>query len=149
MIVERKTPNIGHLDCLGWQNQRSRARPTSHFQDPTLWFSLGAQKTATSFQGPIQGGYQNSWLVGSLCLCGLLGPNSLQPWNSDCLKSPGSKATLTRGTMHTPSSGLADRSTVDSQRLEYGCRVIFPGFPSSLGFGFGRQSYSNFLASTV
>ena len=28
------------------------------------------------FQGPIKGGYQKSWFVGSLCLCGLLGPIS-------------------------------------------------------------------------
>ena len=38
---------------------------------------------------------------------------------------------------------------VDSQNLAYGFRVIFAGFPSSLGFGVGGQSSSNFLALTV
>ena len=40
-------------------------------------------------------------------------------------------------------------ATVDSQQLEYGPGRIYAGFPSSLGFGVGGQSYSNFLASTV
>ena len=34
------------------------------------------------------------------------------------------------------------------QKLEYGIGTIYAGFPSSLGFGVGRQPYSNFLAST-
>ena len=37
-------------------------RPHKH-KDPTLWF-----------HGPMQGGNQNSWFVGSLRVCGLLGP---------------------------------------------------------------------------
>ena len=37
-------------------------RPHEH-KDLTFWF-----------QGPIYGGYQKPWFVGSLCLCGLLGP---------------------------------------------------------------------------
>ena len=36
---------------------------------------------------------------------------------------------------------------VDSKKLEYGSGTILAGFPSSLSFGVGRQSYSNFLAS--
>ena len=39
--------------------------------------------------------------------------------------------------------------TVDSKKLEYGPGTKYAGLPSSLGFGAGGQSYSNFLASTV
>ena len=39
--------------------------------------------------------------------------------------------------------------TVDSRKLEYGPRMIYAGFPHSLGFGLGGQSYCNFLAATV
>ena len=35
------------------------------------------------------------------------------------------------------------------QKLEYGPGTSYGGFPSSLGFGVGGGSYSNFLASTV
>ena len=38
---------------------------------------------------------------------------------------------------------------VDSKNLEDGPRTIYAGVPSSLGFGVGGQSYSNFLASTA
>ena len=38
---------------------------------------------------------------------------------------------------------------VNSKTLEYGPGTIEAGFPSSLGFGVEKQSYSNFLASTV
>ena len=41
------------------------------------------------------------------------------------------------------------RSEVDSKMLEYGSGTIYAGFPSSLAFGVGEQSYSNFLASSV
>ena len=41
-----------------------------------------------------------------------------------------------------------ERESVDSKKLEYGPVTIYAGFPSSLGFGVGGQSYSNFLAST-
>ena len=34
-------------------------------------------------------------------------------------------------------------------KLEHGSGMIWAGFPSSLGFGVGGQSYSRFLASTV
>ena len=40
-------------------------------------------------------------------------------------------------------------AAVDSEKLEYGPGTICADFPSSLGFGAGGQSYSNFLASTV
>ena len=36
-----------------------------------------------------------------------------------------------------------------SKKSEYGSGKIEAGCPSSLGFGVGGQSYSNFLASTV
>ena len=39
-------------------------------------------------------------------------------------------------------------STVDSNKLEFGPGSIY-GCPSSLGFGVGGESSSNFLASTV
>ena len=39
--------------------------------------------------------------------------------------------------------------TVDSKKLKYEPRTIYDGFPSTLGFGVGGKSYSNFLASTV
>ena len=45
--------------------------------------------------------------------------------------------------------GLDFSCTVDSKKLEYGPGAIYAGFPSSLGFGVGGQSCSNFLASTV
>ena len=38
---------------------------------------------------------------------------------------------------------------VDSKTLEYGPGTNYAGFPSSLCFGVGGPSYSNFLASTV
>ena len=38
---------------------------------------------------------------------------------------------------------------VDSKKLAYGSGTILAAFPSSLSFGVGGQSYSNFLASTV
>ena len=38
---------------------------------------------------------------------------------------------------------------VDSKKLEYGPGTICAGFPSSLGFGLGGQSCSDFLACTV
>ena len=38
---------------------------------------------------------------------------------------------------------------MDSKQLGYRPGVIYSGFPSSLGYGVGGQSYSNFLASTV
>ena len=38
---------------------------------------------------------------------------------------------------------------VDSRKLEYEPIMIYVGFPSSLGFGVGGWSYSNFLASTA
>ena len=38
---------------------------------------------------------------------------------------------------------------VDSKELEYGPGTIYAGCPSSLGFGVGGPSYSNFLASTA
>ena len=38
---------------------------------------------------------------------------------------------------------------VDSRKLEYGPGTIWAGFPSCLGFGVGRESYSNSLAPTV
>ena len=40
-------------------------------------------------------------------------------------------------------------STVDSQKLEYGCGVIYAGLHSICDFGIRGRSYSNFLASTV
>ena len=40
-------------------------------------------------------------------------------------------------------------TTVVSVKLEYGPGTIQAGFPSSLGFEVGGQSYSNFLAATV
>ena len=40
-------------------------------------------------------------------------------------------------------------STVDSKKLEYGCRVICDGVPSFFCFAIRGQSCSNFLASTV
>ena len=39
-------------------------------------------------------------------------------------------------------------TTVDSKELEYGPETVYAVF-SSLGFGVGGQSYSNFLAATV
>ena len=36
--------------------------------------------------------------------------------------------------------------TVDSKKLEYGPGATYAGSPSSLGFGVGGKSYSNFLA---
>ena len=39
--------------------------------------------------------------------------------------------------------------TVDSKTLEYGPGALHDGFPSSLSFGVGAQSNSNFLTSTV
>ena len=44
---------------------------------------------------------------------------------------------------------IADPIAVDSKKLEHGAGAIYAGFPSSLGFGVGGQSYSHFLASTV
>ena len=44
---------------------------------------------------------------------------------------------------------LTKRHTVDSRKLEYGPGTIHAGFPSSPGVGARKQSYSNFLASTV
>ena len=38
---------------------------------------------------------------------------------------------------------------VDSKKLEYEPGTIYAGFLSSLGFGVGGESCSNFLASTV
>ena len=38
---------------------------------------------------------------------------------------------------------------VGSKKFEYGPGTIFAGFPSSLGFGVGGQSYSNFLAAAA
>ena len=38
---------------------------------------------------------------------------------------------------------------VGSKKLEHGPRTTFAGLPSSLAFGVGGQSYSNFLASTL
>ena len=38
--------------------------------------------------------------------------------------------------------------TLDSKKLKYGPGTFFAGFPSSLGFVDGGESYSNFLAST-
>ena len=38
---------------------------------------------------------------------------------------------------------------VDSKKLELGPGTIYAGVPSSLGFGDGGQSSSNFLASTA
>ena len=49
--------NKSSQKCLGPK------RPHKH-KDLTFWF-----------QGPIQGGYQKQWFVGSLCLCGLLRPH--------------------------------------------------------------------------
>ena len=39
--------------------------------------------------------------------------------------------------------------TVDSKKLEQGRRMIHADFGSSLGFGLGGRSCSNFLASTA
>ena len=33
---------------------------------------------------------------------------------------------------------------IDSKKLEYGSATIYAGFPSSLDFGVGGQSHSNF-----
>ena len=41
------------------------------------------------------------------------------------------------------------RLTADSKKLAYGPGTFYAGFPVSLGFGVGGQSYSNFWASTV
>ena len=38
---------------------------------------------------------------------------------------------------------------VDSKKLECGPGTNYHGFPSSLGFGVGRQLSSNFVASTL
>ena len=46
-------------------------------------------------------------------------------------------------------ASMLSRRTVDSKKLEYGPGTIYAGFPSSLGFGVGGQSYSKFPASTV
>ena len=40
-------------------------------------------------------------------------------------------------------------STVDSKKSGYEPGTIYASFPSTPGFGVGRQSYSNFLAATV
>ena len=39
--------------------------------------------------------------------------------------------------------------TVDPKKSKHGFRVLYAGFPFSLGFGVGEHSYSNFLASPV
>ena len=39
--------------------------------------------------------------------------------------------------------------TVNSKKLEFGPGAIYAVFPSSLGYGVGGQSSSNFLASSV
>ena len=39
--------------------------------------------------------------------------------------------------------------TVDSKKLEHGCRMMYAGCSSFFGFGAGGRSCSNFLASTV
>ena len=39
--------------------------------------------------------------------------------------------------------------TVDSKKLEHGCRMIYAGVPSFFGFGVGGRLCSNFLASTA
>ena len=44
---------------------------------------------------------------------------------------------------------LSAPSIVDLKKLEYGPGTICGGFPSSLGLGARRQSYSNFVASGV
>ena len=48
-----------------------------------------------------------------------------------------------------PSRSHVQVGTVDSKMLEYGPGTIYAGFPFSLGFGVGRQSYCNLLASSV
>ena len=47
------------------------------------------------------------------------------------------------------SPGLGYSPTVDLEKLEYRTGTISGGFPSFLGLEAGRESYSNFLASTV
>ena len=48
------------------------------------------------FQGPIFGGYQKSWLVGSLCLCDLLWPC----YGNSHMKALGSLGKQPRGPFH-------------------------------------------------
>ena len=44
---------------------------------------------------------------------------------------------------------LTTTDIVDSKKFEHGCRIIYAGFASLLGFGVGGRACSNFLASTV
>ena len=44
---------------------------------------------------------------------------------------------------------MPGRCTVDSEKLEYGPGTTCSALSSSLGFGAGGKSYSNFLAATV
>ena len=62
------TPNAGGLSfrkiSQPCQESTVARGPRGHIdQDPTFWFNA-----------PRQGRYHKPWFVGSLCLCGLLGP---------------------------------------------------------------------------
>ena len=57
---------------------------------------------------------------------------------------------IRRITVALPPSNIHPQPpTVDSKKLEYRPGAIYAGFPSSVGFRVGGQSYYNFLASTV
>ena len=44
---------------------------------------------------------------------------------------------------------LGEHTRVDSKKLEYGCSVIYAGFPAFSNIGIRGRSYSDFLVSTV
>ena len=69
-------PNSLYTLHVLWDLLRERLflrpkRPHRH-KDLTFWF-----------QGPISAGCQKSWLLGSLCLCGLLGPHLCQSFTAE------------------------------------------------------------------
>ena len=70
------------------------------------------------------------------------------PTKKASLEGRGMVQSLFRALLHPKPLGFQE-CTVDSKKLEHGCRKIYAGFPSFLGFGVGGWSCSNFLASAL